>query len=145
VTQPFQQILVATDFSTCSTAALRYALQLASPLGAAVDVVHAWDYRAVYSRAMAGSGPPEREVERMQEAASARLKTFCEGHDIRRRLVRGGEAAAEVAQAAAGYDMLVVGTHGRQGVSRLFLGSVAEQIVRTAPCPVLTVRAPDEE
>ena len=143
MTETFKQILVATDFSTCSAGALRFALRLGASLGASVDVVHVWDYKAVYSRAMASSGPPEREVVRMQESAIQRLKTFCEGLDVRRQLIYSGEAAAEVGEAAQNYDFLVVGTHGRQGVSRLFLGSVAEQIVRTAPCPVLTVRAVD--
>ena len=56
-----------------------------------------------------------------------------------------GPAAPEIVELAAqgGFDLIVMGTRGRRGLSRLFMGSVAERVVRTAPCPVLTVHLPD--
>ena len=63
-----------------------------------------------------------------------------------RWLLRAGAAADEIVKAAADEhaDLLVMGTHGRNGLERFFLGSVADRVIRTAPCPVLTVRTPEE-
>jgi universal stress protein A len=61
-------------------------------------------------------------------------------------VLRDGVPAGEIVEAAAAEraDMIVIGTHGRTGLGRFLLGSVAERVVRTAPCPVLTVRRPAE-
>ncbi|HVO30424.1 MAG TPA: universal stress protein, partial [bacterium] len=55
-------------------------------------------------------------------------------------LLKGDPSSAILEQAAKGYDLIVIGTHGRRGIQRLLLGSVAERVVRAAPCAVLTVK-----
>jgi universal stress protein A len=142
-----ERILVATDFSECSKAALRRGSVLAKALGAALDVIHVWAYRPAYAAAMVGSGPPEDAVRKLASAASEQMRSFCaeaseSGVEIANQLVLDGDAGAEVVRVAeeGGYDLIVAGTHGRKAVPRFFMGSVAERIVRNGPCPVLTVR-----
>jgi len=117
-----RRILVATDFSECSNAALERADDIARSLGATVDVIHTWNYAPVFSQAMAGSGPPEDARQRTEEAAKARLERFISeategGVGIRKALLRRGNPAAAVVRAAeeGPYDMIVAGTHGRVG------------------------------
>lgn len=99
---------------------------------------------------MVGSGPPEDAVRHKEREARERMATFEErcaeaGYALSRTLLRHGDPAEEVLGAvdSGGYDLLISGTHGRKGVPRLFMGSVAEELVRGARCPVLTVRVSD--
>ncbi|MFT5683643.1 MAG: nucleotide-binding universal stress UspA family protein [Myxococcota bacterium] len=142
------RILVATDFSDCSMEAVRLAWKSAQAFGATLDLIHIWSYAPVYTRAMVSSGPPEDAVKRIEQQARERMATFqvqidAEGITINAVLVRSGTPAEGVLHEteAGRYDLLVAGTHGRKGVSRLFIGSVAEKLVRSASCPVLTVRS----
>lgn len=113
------RILVATDFSPDAARALDYAIDLV-PGAEAADKLRA-----------AAQGELDRSV------------TALRGRDVRvRSLLRTGAPSTEIRRAAAGADLLVVGTHGHTGLARLFLGSVAERIVRGAAPPVLTVRHP---
>jgi universal stress protein A len=141
------RVLVATDFSECSLAAVRWAAKTATAFGATLDLIHVWSYAPVYTRAMVSSGPPEEAVKRTEQEARRGLMEFherikAEGIEINAVLVRSGTPAEAVLYEAeeGRYDLLVAGTHGRTGVSRVFLGSVAEKLVRSAKCPVLTVR-----
>lgn len=140
------KILVATDLSPCSAAALDHADRLAAALGATLDVLYVWNYTPVYAQAMAGAEPPDNVMHSIEQAAQDKLARFVDaaeqsGVTIHRSLLRPGKPASEIIQAATdgGYDLIVTGTHGRRGVARMFLGSVAEHVVRAAPCPVLTV------
>lgn len=142
------RILVATDFSECSMEAVRLAWKSAQAFGATLDLIHIWSYAPVYTRAMVSSGPPENAVKRTEQQARERLAAFQarideEGITINAVLVRSGTPAEGILHEVevGRYSLLVAGTHGRKGVSRLFLGSVAEQLVRSAHCPVLTVRS----
>lgn len=146
----FKKILVAIDGSECATLALGKATQLARTLGAQLRLVHVVEEMA-YPGGLDPFGGYAGDVigilrengekvlkDGLAAAASAGVAADEVLYD------KMGERLAEtVAEAAREWkaDLIVVGTHGRRGVGRLFLGSGAEQIVRLAPVPVLVVRA----
>jgi nucleotide-binding universal stress UspA family protein len=138
--------VVAHDFSDTAEYAFGYALGIAKQFGARVTVVHVYDVASFgYPDAFVASFDWASEVERI---ASESLDGIVErarpsGVDVRTELRRGA-AWSEIAAFAAesGADLVVMGTHGRRGVARTLLGSVAEKVVRVAPCPVLTVHLP---
>ncbi|MEL6341594.1 MAG: universal stress protein [Myxococcota bacterium] len=149
MTDAVNKILVATDFSDGSMVALRFAHTLAQSVGATLSIAHIWDYRTVYPSAIATSGPPEVAVLSVKKEASARLDAFldrvkAEHIPIDRSHIAPGHPAEELARLCQShhYDMIVAGTAGRRGAARFFLGSVAEQIIRQSPVPVVTVRTP---
>lgn len=148
--KPFSKILVPTDFSTGARAALDAAIELAARWQASISLVNVFHPSA--HTFPTGSGiydslPMEHVlkdqlealVEQQQRAVTAGAKAV----DI---LQRTGNPAMEIHKLAldGGFDLIAMGTHGRSGMSRMFLGSVAERVVRTAPCPVLTLREPLE-
>jgi nucleotide-binding universal stress UspA family protein len=143
----FTHILVPTDFSEPSDAALDYAKGLAARFGASLHLLHVVDdpYRSVMS---AEVFVPEVEGYRDDLVADAitRLKDRLRSSDIEHLRATAdaviGTAAWSIVEYAAAHeiDLIVMGTHGRSGVSHLLMGSVAEKVVRTAPCPVLTLR-----
>ncbi len=135
-------VLVPLDFSECSLRALDYACSLSEKLGATVHVVTAL-----------GAGLPELSlaltdsvIESMRTRAQEQLAKVMKAREGLAKLGRGiveiGDARDGILHAAVetGADLIVIGSHGRRGVTRLVLGSVAEDIVRRAPCPVLVVR-----
>jgi universal stress protein A len=139
-------VLVPVDFSPPSEAALIYALKLAQLVGAAVYACHIIPtphvLDALYER---GFTPPE-SVKRIAQKARKRIKEIAEAQETTVPLrihCKEGEAAEHILQQAETLkaDLIVIGTHGRSGVERFFLGSVAETVIRRAPCPVLTVRS----
>jgi nucleotide-binding universal stress UspA family protein len=140
-------MLVPHDFSDTAEYALSYALELASKLGARITVVHAYELPSYgYPESLALTG---EVVESIQRAAEASLENVAArsrrpGLEVD-ALLRLGPAWSEINASAKEMhgDLIVMGTHGRQGLSRAFLGSVAEKVVRTAPCPVLTVHGPE--
>jgi nucleotide-binding universal stress UspA family protein len=148
-----KNILVATDFSEPSEAALAYGRELARNFGAGVTVVHVADN--VLTRAYGAEGylftDPQLQQE-IETAAQVQLDALLSDEDRKelrattRVLTSNSPASAIVAYARdIGTDLLVLGTHGRGAVAHLLMGSVAERVVRTAPCPVLTVRHPEHE
>ena len=149
------RILVPTDFSETADAALAYAKDLATKLGASLHLVHVFtDPYAVAACAPEVYAPVPAEVrERALEEVRERLFERLDANEEQRfrgscGVVRGLIAPHIVEYAASqDIDLIVMGTHGRRGVAHLLLGSVAEHVVRTAGCPVLTVRAvhPDAE
>jgi universal stress protein A len=142
-------ILVPTDFSRHSEAALRYACGLAQRLGATLHLLHVLtEVMPVGPDPMlAPVLPPEyyRESEAASAEALARLidPTWPKPVAVESS-VRWGSAVDVIVDHAATHevDLIVIATHGRTGLSHVLLGSVAEHIVREAPCPVLTVRDP---
>jgi nucleotide-binding universal stress UspA family protein len=148
-----KNILVATDFSEPSDAALRYGRALAQNFKATLHVVHVVGQMSslVYgAEAYAGSIPElQQDVE---DAARKQLDDLLVDHDAHplptRCILLTSNAPAVAIVDYAGrerIDLIVTGTHGRGGVAHLLMGSVAERVVRTAPCPVLTVRHPEHE
>lgn len=136
-----KRILFATDYSEASEPALRVAASLARDNGAELILLHASqteDY-PVGESFDEDPQPPRDEVE-MLETISSRL----DGVDCVCRWVHceGAHEADVIVNTAAKEhtDMIVVGTHGRTGLSHLLMGSVAEKVIREAPCPVLCVR-----
>lgn len=139
-----KRILVPTDFSDFSKAALAYSEALARSLKAEVVLVHVlerpqdvpwWLAEQEYH---ARRGALEDEARKRLEELD---KTHFPSAEVR-RLVRAGSPADEIVEAASeeDADLIVIGTHGRGGLSRVLFGSVAENVMRHADCPVLTVR-----
>jgi nucleotide-binding universal stress UspA family protein len=144
VTVP-RTILVPTDFSEHAEAALAYAAGLAGPLDATIHLLHVI--------ALTATGMPElgvvyssMDVEAATLAAQRKLDELAARYRDRVALgptrVEIGDARLAIDQVAEllGADLIVMGTHGRSGLRRMLMGSVAESVVRTAPCPVLSVR-----
>lgn len=142
----FKTILVATDFSDASRLALEYARVLAHRFGAGLRVVH-----VVETPLPLGSelhvpevmSVAERAVHDAQHQLSATMAEFETDDVIGQVLV--GNAAKKIVEYANDHeiDLIVMGTHGRGALAHLLMGSVAERVLRTAPCPVLTVRESD--
>ncbi|HET6955543.1 MAG TPA: universal stress protein [Vicinamibacterales bacterium] len=148
-----KNILVATDFSEPSDAALAYGRALARTFGATLHVVHVVDNVStlVYGAEVYAVPMPELREE-IENAARKQLADLLVDNDrpplpVRPVLLTANAPAAAIVDYAKGerIDLIVVGTHGRGGMAHLLMGSVAERVVRTAPCPVLTVRRPEHE
>ena len=143
-----QNILVPTDFSKASALALGAAAILARQNGAKVTIAHVWEPRGVLLGGPAGTDvghamPAELESEihaRLEEIATTQ---FSEVSSVKTALVLAPSADRGIVDYAKkeNVDMIVLSTHGRSGIGRIFIGSVAERVVRHAPCPVLTLRS----
>jgi nucleotide-binding universal stress UspA family protein len=139
----FKTILVATDFSDASTLALEYARVLATRFDAGLRVLH-----VVETPVPLGSElhipevmtVAERAVQDAQQQLATTMAQFDGDNVIGQVLV--GNAAKKIVEYADDHDIdvIVMGTHGRGALAHLLMGSVAERVVRTAPCPVLTIR-----
>jgi len=135
-------ILVPIDFSTCSERALDYAFSLAERLDATVNLV------TVIGAEHAALGPTrsEQSIATIQRDSFAGLEKLVGDRSkfakVGKLVVEFGDARDTILRIAdeLGAEMIVMGTHGRRGVPRLVLGSVAEEVVRRATCPVVTVR-----
>ena len=143
-------ILVPSDFSDCSDEALRYGLELARRFDAELHLLHVVQDPVTQPWAAEGFSVPLFEVvEQWQKQAVERLRASVPAADQARVTVACVIATpyAEILDYAAAndVDLIVMGTHGRGAVAHLLMGSVAERVVRTAPCPVLTVRHPEHE
>jgi nucleotide-binding universal stress UspA family protein len=144
----FYRIIVPTDFSSCSEEAWRLAQRLAGMSGAEMVLTHVLTEAPLF-REGPFIMPKVREVfEAARSFADAALqewvaKARAEGLAARAAL-RSGVAYQEIVTLAVDEraDLIVIGTHGRGGIDRALLGSVADRVVRLAPCPVLTVREP---
>jgi nucleotide-binding universal stress UspA family protein len=144
-----RRILVPDDFSATARHAMDYALDLARRLGASVCVLHAYEV-PVYGFPE-GAALTADLAGQIREASNAALDSIVTaarktGVEVD-SMLRQGPAWSEIQAAANEWkaDLIVIGTHGRRGLSRALLGSVAEKVVRTAPCPVLTVHGPAGE
>ncbi len=138
-------VLVPIDFSDSSLAALRRADQLAVDSGSKLTVLHVHPVTMVTVLDYTYAEPPEL-VAASLEAVHERLRSIAvelsTPADRVKTDVRTGEPANEIISAAKDHDLLIMGTHGRSGVSRFLMGSVAERVVRGAPCSVLVHREP---
>lgn len=144
----FTRILVPTDFSTPSDAALDCARAIAARCGGRFHLLHILEDRPEAPPPVSELVEPEsreRRAARLQEA-TGRLAERLTSDDVTRLHATAGAIADGAARtiidyaADHGFDLIVMGTHGRSGLSHLLLGSVAERVVRGATCPVITVR-----
>ena len=142
-----KRMLVPTDFSSTSDIAFEYAMDLASREGCAVHVLHVIDDTSVAMAYPDGFYVelPGLRTQLVEEATRRLNEMLAQGR------LRGLDATTEVATGRparvivdaarrVGSDLIVMGTHGRTGFAHLMLGSVAERVLRAAPCAVLTVR-----
>ncbi len=139
-------LLVPVDFSAFSEAALAFAVELAKPLNARIVVMHAYELPIYGFPSGTVVATPDMAASIMTAAQSgldAMTARFADDVKIE-KVLRLGPPSTEVNEVAkeVGAGMIVIGTHGRSGVARFFLGSIAEKIVRFAALPVLTVREP---
>jgi len=144
-----QRILAPTDFSSCARAAVDYAIFLARTLGARVDVLHVWELPTNILPdwiVQAPGEPPQAASALVAGVASRKLELLISELRSAFENVHGANEQGDptdtilrIAEKGA-YDLIVVGTHGRSGLSKFWSGSVAEKVVRSAACPVLTLR-----
>ncbi|HEY6034739.1 MAG TPA: universal stress protein [Kofleriaceae bacterium] len=148
-----QRILVAVDFSSNAEAATSYALLLARALRASITLLHV----VPVPPSMVGIVPggsiegdlatdmddAARRLEALAETLRTQLAPYENDLAIDAHVVPSSvPAEAIVAYATRGFELIVMGTHGRSGWSHLVVGSVAEKVLRNAPCPVMTIRIP---
>ena len=148
MTPRFHRILVATDFSEHANAAFEYARRIAAACGGTLQLAHVLEdhfadvlaseiyrYEIARFRAQRFAEAEQRLAKRLTPFDRAQLQATS-------HVLTGRAADSIVAFAKAReMDLIVMGTHGRTGMAHLLMGSVAERVVRTAPCPVMTVRA----
>lgn len=150
----YQSFLVPYDFSTHSSEALAAATNLARRLGGNLHLIHViqppqYAYATIGTAGAAAMPTVDmaavsRDAMQSLNAVAEGVKTF--SGKIELHVVEGTSIAGSIIEAAEklGVDMIVMGTHGRTGLSHVFLGSVAERTLRSAPCAVLTVRSEEE-
>ena len=144
-----KKILVPVDFSECAKKALRYAIPLAKEHGAAITLLYVvppnqalGEYGGIAYTSM------EAEMRASGEKQLAQLVRDEVGCEVpAATIVRKGSPALEIVDAATSLaaDLIVISTHGRTGLKHVFLGSVAEHVMRRAPCPVLVVREEERD
>jgi nucleotide-binding universal stress UspA family protein len=141
-----RRILYASDFSKASARAFQTAMTLAKANQARLVIVHVVvPFVPVVPEQYVDSGTLDQladQARQWSERQLAKLTARAKGSRAT-ALLREGDPAEQIVRAARSEraDLIVVGTHGRRGFSKLFLGSVAERVVSTAPCPVVTVRS----
>ena len=142
----FRSILVPVDYSEPSRRALELALGLDET--AQVTVVHAWDRPAYVGEEVVAQPDGSRRSlsELIRENAEREMTEFLSrvtpppGKTFTHQLITGDPVTAIIAEASKpDYDVIVIGTHGRTGMTKLLLGSVTEKLIRLSPIPVLTV------
>jgi universal stress protein A len=140
----FQKVLIAVDSEPIAAHAAEMGIELACKLGAEIAFIHVVDPKALGAREPGVSANEllalaQLDAKRLVAALRARLP----GDTIALEFVQQGRPAAEIVSAAKCWaaDLIVIGSHGRGGIERALLGSVAEAVIRQAPCPVLAIKA----
>lgn len=147
-----KKVLVATDFSEPSAVALAYGKELARTFGAKLQLLHVAE-SVLSTPGLEFYGASITELQgSIENAAKRQIEELVSADDRTEfsieTVVRVWSNAAQAIVAYAqenDVDLIVLGTHGRSGLTHFLMGSVAERVVRTAPCPVLTVRHPERE
>ncbi len=148
-----KNILVAVDFSEPSDAALMYGRELAGRFGATLHVLHAVGDIAIGAFAAENFAALAPELQQqIEDGARRRLDGLVVDSDKSgpaavKVIVTSSSPALSIVDYARDHniDIIVIGTHGRGALAHLMMGSVAERVVRLAPCPVLTVHHPERE
>jgi nucleotide-binding universal stress UspA family protein len=142
-----RRILVATDFSKTSAKALKSAIDLAKASRATLTFVHAHvPFAPLVPEQYIEAGTWDRidtETQRWAERQLAKLAERARKSGVRASsMLVIGDPSGQIVRTARSLraDLIVVGTHGRQGLTKFFLGSVAERVIATAVCPVMTIR-----
>lgn len=137
-----KNIVVGTDGSDNSVAALRWAIDEAKLRGAQVNVVYTWEYPPVIDPLGVSMLPSADDMNASAERLLGEVlrKVDVAGATVKTQVLRGAPANALIA-AAKNADMLVLGRRGHGGFMGLLLGSVAQQVAHHAPCPVVLVPA----
>ena len=146
--KPIARILVPVDFSTHSSEAVRFAADMSRRYEASLELVHVF-HVTTYALPEGYVVPSNEQLEHVmkelesQLAAAKQAAAEAGARSAQTTLIQGG-VTTEILRFAKERecDLIVMGTHGRTGMKHLLMGSVAEQIVRVASCPVLTLRAP---
>lgn len=145
----YDRILVPTDGSAGSRRAIAHAIELAGAHEATVDALYVVNTVSFTSLPMEASWEGVNDLLRDEgEDAIAEVERLCDDRDVDvRRVVLEGSPSREIVTYAEreGCDLIVMGTHGRGGIDRLLLGSVAERVVRSSHVPVLTLRVGGSE
>ena len=144
-----QHVLVPIDFSATADRALAYAIALAQQLHARLTLLHVLDLTPVTMEDMTAGMTAtllddlETDAQHLLQASRERVQRA--GLQVESLLVQGTPTQTILDTAGEqGVDLIIMGTHGRTGLAHVFLGSVAEHVVRHGPCPVLVIRrAPD--
>jgi nucleotide-binding universal stress UspA family protein len=145
--KPFKRILVATDFSEASAPALKEAVEMAQDAGAVLLIAHAYQTPNMAQADAVAPGVYEEWDRNLRAAVETKLQPLVENAKSAgvnaRALILSGAPYEAITEAAKDHkaDLVIMGTHGRHGVSRFFLGSVASRVISTVACPVMTVRA----
>ncbi len=149
--RPFKKILVPVDFSPHSQEAIRYAADLAQKYEGSITLTHVYQPIAYSVPDGLVFFTPNQLGELLEELNKRLEQTRAEAEQAGATKVDSkmlqGVPSDEIAALAreGGFDLIVMGTHGRTGLRHALLGSVAERVVRSAPCPVLTVHPPPQE
>ncbi len=139
-----QTILHPTDFSDLAQNSFQLACALASDLKARLIVLHVVPQVVAFRDDLIEYASPEHRVKVWENLRRLR-ETAQEGYDLEIEIDQAqGAPAGEILKAAQNNecDLIVMGTHGRSGLRHLLMGNVAEQVIRKAPCPVITVSSP---
>ena len=147
-----KNILVATDFGEQSDAALTYGRDLARTFGGRLHVLHVAENIVVrFANETSSAVLPELQTQ-IEEDRRKRIEALVTSENkttlnATAAVITSMGTAETIVQYAKDHatDLIVMGTHGRRALEHLLMGSVAERVVRTAPCPVLTVRHPERE
>jgi nucleotide-binding universal stress UspA family protein len=144
----YKHILLTTDFSPEAERAVPFALELAALTGAPVDLLHVLEHsemdfgQDLFGISLSWMAWVERERRRLRDELASRVEALRGGCKVNvKAALREGSAAHEIVEYATAekIDCIVMATHGRSGISRFALGSVAERVVRHSPCAVLIV------
>jgi nucleotide-binding universal stress UspA family protein len=147
-----KRILIPTDFSEPSAVAVKYGLALSEAFGASVQILHVLEDPFIHGWAGEGYMPDLASFRQtLREQANSQLEKTLSPADRAKYhaqvVTKFGAPFLEIVRFAKEQevDLIVMGTHGRGPVAHMLMGSVAEKVVRKAPCPVLTVRNPEHE
>jgi nucleotide-binding universal stress UspA family protein len=145
----FHRIVVPTDFSDCAEEAWALTQRMASRLDSEVVLAHVFVEPTLYGEEPLTPDTTWQVFEKARKWVEGELEKWAaaarkKGATVR-PVIRTGSPPEQIVELATSEhaDLVVMGTHGRGGVSRVLLGSVADRVIRLAPCPVLTVRKPE--
>ena len=146
------KLLVPTDFSEDSEQAARYAVELAKRFQAEIHCIHVVDIPAdlLSTSAYYMTGPSDQFIDQIREESKKNLEAFAgknlEGAQVQTAFLEGSPFVEIIRYARdQQIDLVVIATHGRTGLKHVLFGSVAEKVVRKAPCPVLVVKREEHD